>query len=93
MKHVINTDRAELTALKALYFISKDEDEAVRFFDVTGLNPADTKEALKIPGFLASIIDYLMQDEKLLLAFCKDEDVKPENIAKYHTLLEEAPLR
>ncbi|MDN5249025.1 DUF3572 family protein [Bartonella sp. TP] len=93
MKHVINTDRAELTSLKALYFISKDEKETAKFFETTGLNPVDARQALKIPGFLASIIEYLMADEKLLLAFCADEGINPENIAKYHALLEEVQPR
>jgi hypothetical protein len=71
----------DIIAIGALGFLAEDPARLSRFLDITGLNPATLREAAREPRFLASVLDYLMADESLMLAFAAHQGVSPETIA------------
>ena len=77
----------ELIAIGALGFLAEDPARLSRFLDITGLNPATLREAAREPRFLASVLDYLMADESLMLAFAAHQGTSPETIAAASTAL------
>lgn len=82
----------EALAIDALGFLAEDMERLGRFLALTGIDPANLRQAAGSPGFLASVLDYLGQDESLLLAFAADRNLRPEWIATARrTLVGAAP--
>ena len=74
-------------AVSGLAFIAGDSDRLSRFLNLTGLGPHNLRTAAADPAFLNSVLDYLVGDETLLLAFAADAGVKPEAVARAHAAL------
>ncbi|MGE0666328.1 MAG: DUF3572 domain-containing protein [Sphingomonadales bacterium] len=74
----MNTDRAETIALQALAFLAADDEALGGFLHVTGLGMGELRAAAGNPETLAGILDYVLQDEAMLLAFCEAADILPE---------------
>lgn len=72
----------ELLAIAVLGFIAQDPARLSRFLDITGLSPATLRGAAGQPGFLASVLEYLLGDESLMLAFCAENGHAPESVAQ-----------
>jgi Protein of unknown function (DUF3572) len=70
--------QAEEIAVKALGFIAGDEEAFERFVALTGLGLSDIKERAADPDFLAGVLDFLLQDEGLLVRFAESEGIPPE---------------
>lgn len=77
----MNTDQAQSIALKALIFLVSDQDRAGTFMAATGIAPDDLSKGAADGDFLAGIIDYILGDEALVVAFAEGENLKPEKIA------------
>jgi Protein of unknown function (DUF3572) len=69
---------AEVIALKCLVFLAEDEQRVNRFMSLSGLSPGDLRAGANQPEFLAGVLDYLLSDEKLLLAFIGSHGLEPE---------------
>lgn len=78
---------ADSLAIDALGFLAEDPERLGRFLAVTGLDPSNLRRAAAAPGFLASVLDYVMQDESLLLAFASNRQIRPELVARAHLRL------
>ncbi len=74
-------------AVSGLAFIANDSDRLSRFLNLTGLGPHNLRTAAADPAFLDSVLDYLVGDETLLLAFAADAGLKPEAVARAHAAL------
>ena len=74
-------------AVSGLAFIANDSDRLSRFLNLTGLGPHNLRTAAADPAFLSSVLDYLVGDETLLLAFAADAGLKPEAVARAHAAL------
>ena len=74
-------------AIGALSFIASDPERLGRFLSVTGIGPATLRSAAKEPEFLARILDYLGEDEALLLAFAANAGHAPEALAAARSAL------
>ncbi|MGE0239658.1 MAG: DUF3572 domain-containing protein [Parvibaculaceae bacterium] len=70
-------EEAEIIALKALTFLANDTDRLERFLTLSGISPAEIRQAAANPQFLAGILNHLLQDESLLLTFTAEEDLDP----------------
>ena len=81
------TDSARSLAVGALAFIAADSDRLTRFLNLTGLGPDNLRTAAADPAFLSSVLDYLVADEELLVAFASDAGLKPEAVARAHAAL------
>jgi hypothetical protein len=80
-------DRAETIALQALAFLAGDEEALARFVRLTGLGPAELRAAAADPEALAGVLDHVLQDEALLLAFCADAGMRPDEPARARAYL------
>jgi hypothetical protein len=79
--------RAESLAVEALGYLSRSPERFVRFLDSTGMRPDTLRAAAQSPGFLSGLMDYVAQDEELLLAFAEEAGVKPEAVMQARALL------
>jgi hypothetical protein len=66
---------AETLALNALGFLARDGEILGRFLEVSGLYPQDLRERLEDPALLAAVLDFVLGEDKLLLAFAESEGV------------------
>lgn len=81
---------AEVLAIQALGFIAQDEERLGRFLAITGMGPAEIRDAARDRHFLAGVLDYLVGDEELLVAFASHANVDPTTIAIAQQALAEA---
>lgn len=83
----MNADRAEIIALQALGFLAGDEQALAGFLRLTGLDLPDIRAAAANTELLAGVLDYLLQDEAMLLAFCEAAAIRPEEPARARAYL------
>jgi len=69
---------AEALAIAALGWLAGQPDALGRFLADAGAGPADLRALAREPAFLGFVIDFLLADEPLLLAFCAERGVPPE---------------
>lgn len=81
---------AEALAIEALTFLAADSERISRFLGLTGIAPETLRQAAGEPHFLASVLDYLLNDEALLLAFAANHNHRPEAIATARRRLDPA---
>lgn len=72
---------AEL-ALRALAFLTHDEERVSRFLALTGLDAGDVPGLLGDRGFQLAVLDHLAGDEAVLLAFAAAEGLAPEAVGR-----------
>ncbi len=70
-------EQAETIALQAFEFVGNSPEQLERLMDVTGLDPSSLAQALQTRDGLAGLLDYVCQDESLLLAFCEMANLQP----------------
>jgi Protein of unknown function (DUF3572) len=81
MQKPSSSQSSEMIAIEILGFLAQDADRLSRFFAMTGLEPTSLRQAAQEPNFLASVLEYLLKDEALLLSFCADHGHNPQAIA------------
>jgi hypothetical protein len=75
-------EAAETLAIQALAFIAEEPDRLGAFLATTGIGPEDIRTAAREPGFLAGVLDHMLGDESLLLAFADRAGLDPASIAR-----------
>jgi Protein of unknown function (DUF3572) len=75
-------DAAESLAIAAFSFIAEEPDRLGRFLAVTGVELARIREAAREPHFLAGVLEHMLADESLLLAFADSAGIDPVEIAR-----------
>ena len=73
---------AEDIAVAALGFLAAEPERLARFLSLAGIDGADVRRAAGEPGFLGAVMDHLMVDEPLLLAFAAGQGLKPEAVVR-----------
>lgn len=73
-------DRAEEIAIYGLAFLAEDALRLGRFLALTGAGPQTLARAKEEPEVLASVLEYLLGDEELLVQFAGEAEVDPETI-------------
>jgi hypothetical protein len=81
---------AEALAIKALSFLAGRPEELGRFLALTGIDPAGLRHAAAEPGFLGGVLDFLLQDEALMMVFADAEGVPPTALARARHRLDPA---
>ena len=66
----ITQPEAQMLAVSALAYIAADDAKLERFLGLTGLNPSNLRGIAGRPEFLGAVLEHLLSDETLLLAFC-----------------------
>jgi hypothetical protein len=77
-----DSEMAQTIALKALGYLAADEDLLEPFLNSTGLVAGDLRVGATDSAFLAGVLDYVLQNEALLLAFAASEELAPETIVQ-----------
>jgi hypothetical protein len=80
-------ERAETMALNMIAFLMGDEERADGFFGTTGLSPDDLRAGVGQPAFLGGVLDYLLEREDLLVAFCEGANIDPMQPMRIRQLL------
>ncbi len=74
-------EAAELLAIQALAFIAEDAERLARFLGLTGIPVEQIRDAAREPGFLAGVLEHMLSDESLLIAFAVSTGIDPAGIA------------
>jgi hypothetical protein len=75
-------EAAEMLAIQALGFLAEDPERLGAFLSTTGIPIEGIRDAVQEPGFLAGLLDHMLADEKLLIAFADSAGLDPASIAK-----------
>jgi len=73
---------AEAVAVSALAFLASDDERLERFVALAGIDTGRIREIAGQPEFLAAVMDHLMSEETLLLAFAANEGLRPEDVVR-----------
>lgn len=63
-------DAAETLALRALGWLAADGELLGRFLGASGAAPADLASEASDPRFLGAVLDFLLTEDALVIAFC-----------------------
>ena len=77
-----NRQAAEMLAIQALTFIAAEPDRLAAFLHMSGIAAADIRAAARERGFLAGVLEHMLGDESLLLAFAAEAGINPAAIAR-----------
>ena len=79
-------DRAEIIAINCLSFIAGNEKYLGGYLNLSGTDLNQLKENIAnpeiMPGILASLLDYLLQNEKYLIEYAEEYHLDPKDIQK-----------
>lgn len=64
-------------ALEALAWLVGQPAAISRFLTMSGLEAGDLRRSVGDPGLQASVLDYVLANEALLLEFCQSASLKP----------------
>ncbi|QPH56249.1 DUF3572 domain-containing protein [Pontivivens ytuae] len=63
-------DTAQGLAIDVLGWLATDDEKLGAFLALSGASAGDLRERMREPEFLGFLVDFLMQDEATLIAFC-----------------------
>lgn len=78
---LMNTNRSDLVA-RLLMFLAGRPEEVQRFVSLSGVAPADMRARLNDAAFQDGLLDYVLANEPLLLAFCDEAGEDPAFVAR-----------
>ncbi|MEM8878303.1 MAG: DUF3572 domain-containing protein [Pseudomonadota bacterium] len=78
---------AQALAIDALGHLATDPESLGRFLALAGIGPENLRTAASEPGFLAGLLDFLLNDESRLLAFCENRGHEPTAVATAREIL------
>lgn len=81
------TQVAEAIAVQALAFIAGDPARLGRFLAETGIGPATIRAAAADPRFLAGVLDFLLGDDSMVLAFAGHAEIEPTHVQTARDIL------
>jgi hypothetical protein len=84
MKKRVSATReaAEILAIQALAFIAEEPERLAGFLAVTGLTAERIRESASEPDFLAGVLEHMLADESLLIAFAEHAGIDPADVAR-----------
>lgn len=78
---------AETIALKALFFLLEEPERADRFVALTGFTPDEIRARVQDPVLLGGVLDHLLADEAILIAFAESAAIDPALPGRARALL------
>ena len=79
--------KAEAVAAEVLAFFAAERERIERFLRLTGVDPACIREVAHERAFLAAVLDHLVADERLLLAFANESGRGVREVVAAHARL------
>jgi len=87
-------ERAEIIAINALSFIAENETYLSGYLKLSGMSldyvKASMAKTSSMKTILASVIDYMLQNEKCLLDFAENYEIDPKDVVKSRTSFPDA---
>lgn len=77
---VLDLEAAEWVGINALSFLASDVSRLGRFLSLTGMGPREIAAGKDDPQLLASVLEYYLGDEPLLLEFAANHSLPPERV-------------
>jgi hypothetical protein len=71
-----------MLAVQALAFIAEEPERLNGFLAASGIPLAQIRDAVHQPGFLAGVLDHMLGDERLLLAFTDSAGLDPASVVR-----------
>ena len=75
-------ETAEMLAVQALAFIAEDDDRLNGFIASTGITAQSIRDAAHDPNFLVGVLEHILADENLLIAFADSAGFDPAEVAR-----------
>ena len=86
------SESAETVAIQALGWIAGDEERLGRFMGLAGLTVDELRLRAAEPEFLGGVLDFILENEALLVEFAGVAELKPEAILRLRRQLPGAPV-
>ena len=83
----LNRQDAEAIAFAGLSMLAAEPERMMRFFSLSGLDPANIRELARLPAFQAAVLAHIRGDESLLLAFAANQGIDPVDVGKAEAVL------
>ncbi len=80
-------EAAEILAIQALSFIAAEPERLNGFLGSTGLTLDGLRESANEPDFLAGVLEHMLADESLLLAFADSTAIDPADVTRARAAL------
>ncbi|MCB6178350.1 DUF3572 domain-containing protein [Rhodobacter sp. Har01] len=80
-------ESAQTLALQALAFLAGQEAAFGAFLAATGTSAATIRARADDPDLLASVLDCVLSEDNLVLAFAREAGVPPEDVARARAVL------
>jgi len=75
----MNRELAEGLAIEVLLWLAGDDEIMERFVGMSGVAPQDIRKRAAEPEFLGFVLDFLLSEDALVLAFCEKTGHDPAN--------------
>jgi hypothetical protein len=73
---------AEIMAIQALAFIAEEPERLTSFVAATGLTVERMRAAAGERDFLTGVLEHMLTDERLLIAFADSAGIDPNEVAR-----------
>ena len=80
-------ESAEVLAIEALGWLASDEDLLPVFLGSTGVSVSELRGRAQEPEFLASVLDFLLQDDAWIARFAEATGNAPELVMRARAAL------
>jgi Protein of unknown function (DUF3572) len=80
-------EAAESMAIAALAFLASEPDHLGSFLAQAGIGPEDIRAAARDRNFLLGVLDHFANDETLLIAFARHQEIDPAEIDRARAAL------
>ena len=84
-------EQAEILAIQVLGYLAGTEEELQRLMMTTGMDSAALKQSAQSRAGLAGVLDYICQDESILLGFCEAARIQPDEPMRALHALQKSP--
>jgi hypothetical protein len=71
-----------MLAVQALAFIAEDDGRLSGFIASTGIAVQSIRDAAREPNFLTGVLEHILADENLLIAFAASTGLDPAEVAR-----------
>jgi hypothetical protein len=86
-------EAAEMLAIQALAFMAADPERLELFLATTGIAASEIRTAAREPGFLAGVLEHMLGNESLLIAFADSAGIDPAAVARARSALDRQEKR
>jgi hypothetical protein len=73
-------EAASALAVQALAFLADDPSRIGRFLAASGIGPETLRHAAAQPDFLAGVLNFIVEDEALVIAFADHAGIGPAEV-------------